>query len=78
MTNKIRARHQFKRGNDDCKEHVEKAADFYAKAVIKMIIEGKLKFDPESNDQINRVEGGWQVPSSYTIFAVSIWLEKLR
>lgn len=45
MTNKIRARHQFKRGNDDCKEHVEKAADFYA---------------------------------NYTIFAVSIWLEKLR
>ena len=53
MTNIIRARHQFKRGNDDCKERVEKAADFYAKAVIKMIIEGKLKFDPESNDQIN-------------------------
>jgi len=50
MKKKVKARHQIEKVTITFipnEENIEKAAEVYAKAVIKMVKEGKLKLKPE-------------------------------
>ena len=49
MKKKVKARHQIEKVTITFipNENIEKAAEVYAKAVIKMVKEGKLKLKPE-------------------------------